>query len=82
MLSFDVGSEVKAKQVVDRVKLCTLATSLGSVETIIQHSISMTDAKVSDEARKKSGITPGLLRLSVGIEEASEIIEDLEQALE
>lgn len=82
MISFDVGSEEKAKTVVDRVGLCTLATSLGSVETIIQHSVSMTDAKVSPEERERSGITPGLIRLSVGIEDVSDIIDDLRQALE
>lgn len=81
MLSFDVGTLEKAQQLVNRVRLCTLATSLGSVETIIQHSVSMTDAKVSEEERKKSGITPGLLRLSVGIEEVADIIEDLKQAI-
>ena len=81
MLSFDVGSEQKAMQVVNRVRLCTLATSLGSVETIIQHSVSMTDAKVSEEERNRSGITPGLLRLSVGIEGVADIIEDLNQAI-
>lgn len=82
MISFDVGSEEKAKSVVDRVSLCTLATSLGSVETIIQHSVSMTDAKVSLEEREKSGITPGLIRLSVGIEDVNDIVDDLRQGLE
>jgi methionine-gamma-lyase len=82
MLSFDVGSEEKARRLVNKVRLCTLASSLGSVETIIQHSVSMTDAKVSTADREKAGITSGLIRLSVGIEDAGDIIEDLKQALD
>jgi methionine-gamma-lyase len=82
MLSFDVGSEEKARRIMNKVNLCTLATSLGSVETIIQHSVSMTDAKVSQDEREKSGITSGLIRLSVGIEDVGDIIADLTQALE
>jgi methionine-gamma-lyase len=64
------------------VKVCTLATSLGGVETIIQHSASMTHAVLSREERLKAGVTDGLIRLSVGIEDAGDLIADLQNALE
>lgn len=82
MISFDVGSYENAKKFLNGVKLCTLATSLGGVETIVQHSASMTAAKVPKEQREKAGITDGLIRLSVGIEDAEDLIADIEQALE
>ncbi|GIU82638.1 MAG: aminotransferase class I/II-fold pyridoxal phosphate-dependent enzyme [Acidobacteria bacterium] len=82
MVSFDVGSIEAGKRLVDSVKLCILATSLGGVETVIQHSASMTHASLSQEERMKAGITDGLVRLSVGIEDVEDLIEDLEQALE
>lgn len=81
MISFDVGSVETGKQLLNNVKLCTLATSLGGVETIIQHSASMTHAGVPREERLKAGISDGLIRLSVGIENADDLIQDLDQAL-
>ena len=81
MMSFDVGSYEAAKTLLNSLKLCTLATSLGGVETIVQHSASMTAARVPKEQREKAGITDGLIRLSVGIEDAEDIIADLEQGL-
>jgi methionine-gamma-lyase len=81
MISFDVGTVSAGKTLLNNVKLCTLATSLGGVETIIQHSASMTHAGLSKEERAKAGITDGLIRLSVGIENADDLIADLEQAL-
>jgi methionine-gamma-lyase len=63
------------------VKLSTLAVSLGGVETLIQHPASMTHLSMGAEARKDAGITEGLVRLSVGIENVKDIIEDLGQAL-
>ena len=81
MISFDVGSVEAGKQLLNNVKLCTLATSLGGVETIIQHSASMTHAGVPREERLKAGISDGLIRLSVGIENADDLIQDLDQAL-
>jgi cystathionine beta-lyase/cystathionine gamma-synthase len=59
----------------------TIATSLGGVETIAQHSASMTNANTPKEIREKAGITDGLIRLSVGIENADDLIRDLENAL-
>jgi methionine-gamma-lyase len=81
MISFDVGSLGAAHRLVNNLKICTLATSLGGVETIIQPAASMTYAAISAEARQKAGIPDGLLRLSVGIESADDVIADLENAL-
>ena len=82
MISFDVGTVEAGKTLLNNVRLCTLATSLGGVETIIQHSASMTHAGLSPEQRLKAGVTDGLIRFSVGIENADDIISDLEQALD
>lgn len=65
----------------NNVKLCTLAVSLGTVDTLIQHPASMTHSVVDEQLRCDAGITDGLVRLSVGIESADDIIADLEQAL-
>lgn len=81
MIAFDVGSVEAGKILVNNVKICALATSLGGVETIIQHSASMTHATLPREERLKSGITDGLIRLSVGIENERDLITDLENAL-
>jgi methionine-gamma-lyase len=62
------------------VKFCQLAVSLGGVETLIQHPASMTHFSMGREAREAAGITDGLVRLSVGIENVNDITEDLEQA--
>ncbi|MEZ5195675.1 MAG: PLP-dependent transferase [Bacteroidales bacterium] len=61
--------------------LALLAVSLGGIETLIQHPASMTHSKLSKEAKDKAGISDGLVRLSIGIEEVEDIIADLEQAL-
>ena len=82
MIGLDVGSVEAGKTLVNNVKICTLATSLGGVETILQHSASMTHATLSPEARLKAGVTDGLIRLSVGIEDVNDLIGDLEQALD
>jgi methionine-gamma-lyase len=83
MISFGLKGGIDAgKQMMDHVKFCILAVSLGGIETLIQHPASMTHSKLSPEAKKAGGITDGLVRLSVGIEEAEDIIADLSQALE
>lgn len=83
MISFELKGGFKAGEtVMNSVKLCQLAVSLGGVETLIQHPASMTHLSMGSEARKSAGITEGLVRLSVGIENVKDIIEDLEQALE
>jgi len=82
MVSFDVGGIKEGKKLLNTVKLCSLATSLGGVETIIQHSASMTHAALSKEEREKAGISDGLIRLSVGIEDKDDLIADIASALE
>lgn len=81
MIAFDVGTAKAGKILVNAVELCTLATSLGGIETIIQHSASMTHANLTREERLKAGVTDGLIRLSVGVEDATDLICDLENAL-
>jgi len=81
MIAFDVGTVEAGKTLCNNVKLCSLATSLGGVETILQHSASMTHAAVPPEERQRAGVTDGLIRLSVGIEDVDELIGDLDQAL-
>ncbi len=79
MLSFEVTGGIKAgKAVMDNVQICTLAVSLGDCDTLIQHPASMTHSTYPKEARENIGITDGLIRLSVGIESADDIIADLE----
>jgi cystathionine gamma-lyase/cystathionine beta-lyase/cystathionine gamma-lyase/homocysteine desulfhydrase len=81
MVAFETGSLENAKKVLEGVKLCTLGESLGGVESLISHPATMTHASVPIETRNKLGITDGLVRISVGIEDVEDIIEDLDQAL-
>ncbi len=82
MLSFEIRGGIEAgRRLIDNVKLCSLAVSLGATDTLIQHPASMTHACVPCAVRKKVGITDGLVRLSVGIEDSEDIITDLKQAL-
>ncbi len=82
MIGLDLGTVEAGKTFSNSVRLCTLATSLGGVETILQHSASMTHATISREDRLKAGITDGLIRLSVGVEDVNDLIDDLTQALD
>ena len=81
MISFDVGSLEAARSFLHNVKLCSLAESLGGVETLISLPGLMTHASMPKEVRERIGITDGLVRLSVGIEDVDDIIADLDQAL-
>jgi methionine-gamma-lyase len=82
MISFELKGGLKAgKILMNNVQLALLAVSLGGVETLIQHPASMTHSKLSKEKRENAGISDGLVRYSVGIENIEDIIEDLEQAL-
>ena len=81
MVAFETGSLENAKRVLENVKLCILGESLGGVESLISHPATMTHASVPAEKREKLGITDGLVRVSVGIEDIEDIIEDLDQAL-
>ena len=82
MVAFDVGSLEAARAVLEAVKLCTLAESLGGVETLISHPATMTHASVDLEKRVRLGISDGLVRVSVGLEDTDDIIADLDQALD
>ncbi|MBY7143011.1 bifunctional cystathionine gamma-lyase/homocysteine desulfhydrase [Virgibacillus sp. NKC19-3] len=82
MLSFDVGSGEKADKVLDKVNYFTLAESLGAVESLISIPAKMTHASIPRDRRLELGITDGLIRLSVGIEDIDDLIEDLKNALE
>jgi cystathionine gamma-lyase/cystathionine beta-lyase/cystathionine gamma-lyase/homocysteine desulfhydrase len=82
MLSFDVGTPDKARQVCNRVKLLSLAESLGGVETLLCHPATMTHASVPADHRAAIGITDSLLRISTGVEDPADLIDDLRQALE
>lgn len=83
MISFELkGGYAAGQKLMDSVKLIALAVSLGGIESLIQHPASMTHAHVSEEAKKAAFITEGLVRLSVGIEDIEDLLEDLEQALQ
>lgn len=82
MIAFEVKGGFEAgKKLMNHVRLATLAVSLGGVETLIEHPASMTHASMSREAREEAGFTDGLVRYAVGIEDADDLIADLEQAL-
>lgn len=82
MIAFETGSLAAARSVLDNVRLCALAESLGGVETLISHPATMTHASVPAEKRARLGITDGLVRISVGIEDVEDIIADLDAALQ
>jgi cystathionine beta-lyase len=75
------GSESEAVAIVEKLRVFTLAESLGGVESLAGHPASMTHASIPKEEREKSGVTDGLIRLSVGIEDEKDLIRDLEQAV-
>jgi methionine-gamma-lyase len=82
MVSFEVkGGFDTAYWVIGRTEVCILAVSLGGVETLITHPASMIHTHQTDEERSHAGISPGLIRLSVGVEDVEDIIEDLDRAL-
>lgn len=81
MISFDLGSLDAANRMLKKVRICSLAESLGGVETLISHPATMTHAAIGEEGRRKLGITDGMVRISVGIEDVEDILADLEDAL-
>ena len=81
MISFETGSLEKANLLLKSVRVCTLGESLGGVETLISHPATMTHAAVGPEERARLGITDGLVRISVGIEDVDDLLADLDQAL-
>ena len=80
--SFEMESFEAAKKLMEHLKICTLAVSLGTLDTLIEHPASMTHANVSEELMKKQGLTRELVRISVGLENVDDIIADLKQSLE
>jgi len=81
MITFETGSLSNAKKMLKNVRLCSLAESLGGVETLISHPATMTHAALGEKGRKEIGLTDGMVRLSVGIEDVDDIMADLDQAL-
>jgi cystathionine beta-lyase/cystathionine gamma-synthase len=81
MITFETGSLSNAKKMLKKVRVCSLAESLGGVETLISHPATMTHAALGEKGRREIGITDGLVRISVGIENVEDIVDDLDQAL-
>jgi cystathionine gamma-lyase/cystathionine beta-lyase/cystathionine gamma-lyase/homocysteine desulfhydrase len=81
MITFELGSLDNANKMLRRVQVCTLGESLGGVETLISHPATMTHAALGEEGRRQIGLTDGMVRISVGIEDADDLIADLDQAL-
>jgi cystathionine gamma-lyase/cystathionine beta-lyase/cystathionine gamma-lyase/homocysteine desulfhydrase len=82
MITFETGSLGNAKRLLKRVRVCTLGESLGGVESLISHPATMTHAAIGEEGRKAIGLTDGMVRISVGIEDVGDLIADLDQALD
>ena len=82
MLSFELAPGYSPEKFLENLNLIMLAESLGGVESLVCHPASMTHASIPADIRKKIGISDGLLRLSVGIEDADDLIDDIKQALE
>jgi len=81
MITFETGSLKNANKMLKNCQVCSLGESLGGVETLISHPATMTHAALGEKGRKAIGITDGLVRISVGIEDVNDIVEDLDQAL-
>ncbi len=81
LITFDVGSYAAAKNLLDNLEVMSLAESLGGVETLISHPASMTHASVPSDKREELGITEGMVRVSVGLEDLEDLVADLDSAL-
>jgi cystathionine gamma-lyase/cystathionine beta-lyase/cystathionine gamma-lyase/homocysteine desulfhydrase len=81
MITFETGSLSNAKRMLRKVRVCSLGESLGGVETLISHPATMTHAALGEKGRKAIGITDGMVRISVGIEDVEDIVDDLDLAL-
>jgi cystathionine gamma-lyase/cystathionine beta-lyase/cystathionine gamma-lyase/homocysteine desulfhydrase len=81
MITFETGSLKNANRMLKRVRVCSLGESLGGVESLISHPATMTHSALGEKGRKAIGITDGLVRISVGIEDIDDILDDLDQAL-
>jgi cystathionine gamma-lyase/cystathionine beta-lyase/cystathionine gamma-lyase/homocysteine desulfhydrase len=81
MITFETGSLSNANKMLRKVRVCSLGESLGGVETLISHPATMTHAALGEKGRKAIGITDGMVRISVGIEDVEDLLADLDQAL-
>ena len=81
LITFETGGLDKANSVLRRLKICTVGESLGGVETLVSHPATMTHAALGEEGRAKIGLTDGMVRISAGIEDTEDLLEDLQQAL-
>ena len=81
MITFETGSLSNAKKMLKKVRVCSLGESLGGVETLISHPATMTHMALGEKGRKAIGITDGMVRISVGIEDMDDIIADLDEGL-
>jgi len=81
LITFETGSFANANAILRRLRICTVGESLGGVETLISHPASMTHAAIGEEGRAAIGITDGMLRISVGVEDVEDLIADLDQAI-
>ena len=81
MITFETGSLSNAKKMLKKVRICSLGESLGGVETLISHSATMTHAALGEKGRRQIGISDGMVRISVGIEDVEDILGDLDGAL-
>jgi cystathionine beta-lyase/cystathionine gamma-synthase len=81
MITFETGSLKNANKMLKKLRVCSLGESLGGVETLISHPATMTHAALGEKGRKALGITDGMVRISVGIEDLRDILEDLEVGL-
>ena len=81
MITFETGSLKNAKKMLAKVRVCSLAESLGGVETLISHPATMTHAALGEKGRKQIGLTDGMVRISAGIEDVDDLLADLDQAL-
>lgn len=82
LLSFDVGDFEFAKKILNNTKIFSVVVNIGDSKSIITHPASTTHQQLSPEELEKTGVTPGLIRLSVGLEDYEDLIEDLKQAME
>jgi cystathionine beta-lyase/cystathionine gamma-synthase len=81
MITFDLGSQDNANKMLRKLRVCSVGESLGGVETLISHPATMTHAALGVEGRKAIGLTDGMVRISVGVEDVQDIIDDLDEGL-
>ena len=81
MITFETGSLKNANKMLKKLRVCSLGESLGGVETLISHPATMTHAALGEKGRKAIGLTDGMVRISVGIEDVQDILDDLDAGL-